>query len=82
MNLTKRLEELLEWSDAAPSTKLQIKDTLTAIEQDILDLIGPDEERPTSGPKRNGIEQGLRRARNKEKRELRTKLHNYIRGQE
>lgn len=47
--------------------KQQIKDLM-------LELIGDNEERPASGPKRNGVDQGLRRARNKIRNELRLKV--------
>jgi hypothetical protein len=40
----------------------------------MLDLIGPDETRPQEGPQRNGVAQGLRRARNKLRVELRQKV--------
>lgn len=39
-----------------------------------LELIGEDEVRPATGPKRNGIEQGLRRTRNRLRTELRQKV--------
>lgn len=37
-------------------------------------IVGEDEKRPAEGPKRNGIDQGLRRTRNKLRAELRTKI--------
>ena len=48
-------------------TKQQIKDLM-------LELIGEDEVRPESGPQRNGTAQGVRRAGNKVRRELRQKV--------
>lgn len=51
-----------------PEAKQQVKDLF-------LELIGEDEIRPPEGPKRNGIEQGLRRTRNKLKAELRKKVN-------
>lgn len=47
--------------------KQKIKDLM-------LELISEDEIRPSGGPKRNGIEQGLRRTRNKLRAELRKKV--------
>lgn len=40
----------------------------------MLELIGEDEVRPESGAQRNGIVQGLRRTRNKQRAELRKKV--------
>lgn len=45
-----------------------------AIKDLMLEIVGEDEIRPSEGPKRNGIEQGLRRTRNKVRNELRQKI--------
>lgn len=59
---------------------------LTAIRQEVericLEVIGGDEVRPQRGPKRNGVEQGLRRARNKVRAEQRQRLAAALRGLE
>ena len=75
MNLPKRLEELLDNHDRRPSFQPQWKDeTATAIEQDILDLIGPDEKFKNMYQWQEAEPLNLLRY------ELRTKLHKYIRG--
>lgn len=40
----------------------------------MLELIGENESRPLTGPQRNGIEQDLRRTRNKLRNEIRQKI--------
>ena len=57
-----------EFTEGYPeTTKQQIKELM-------LGLIGENEVRPESGPKRNGVDQGLRKARNKVRNELRQKV--------
>lgn len=49
------------------------------IEGEVREIIGNDEMRPTEGPQRNGIVQGLRRARNKTRTEQRQRLESWLR---
>lgn len=61
--------------------ELVLVKTVQELLADILSLdVMQDEVRPLEGPKRNGIEQGLRRTRNKTRAELRQALQDYFMG--
>jgi len=73
-----KLDELLDevsfWDKRSEIEAAHQEQTKQCIKDLMLELIGKDEIRPSEGPKRNGIEQGLRRARNRLKAELRQKV--------
>lgn len=80
--LTDCLQELVDtsWRDRwdhsiLAETVVHIAQARDAINAHILELIGEDEVRPSEGPKRNGIDQGLRRTRNRLRAEQRKRLH-------
>ncbi len=70
---------ILDWNRPSQLTTVEAKanyrSLIPAIKQlfkeEWLRMIGEDELRPLAGPKRNGIDQGLRRTRNKLRAELR-----------
>lgn len=83
MNLSKRLEELvpaINNSQSLQATNSLLSNTATAIEQDLLELIGEDDTyKNYFGANVYGL-RADQRLKNQWKQELRTKLHKYIRG--
>lgn len=73
------LEQIYDSDGFHLLTPKQIETTkaalLSAVDRYILGLIGEDEVRPATGAKRNGIEQGLRRTRNKLRAALRQQVN-------
>lgn len=73
--IEKHGETIVEFAERSKT----IRETYTeAIAKELMGIIGEDEVRPPSGPQRNGIEQGLRRTRNRLRAEQRARLTAFI----
>lgn len=71
-----KLEDILKLMKVEEYGIFPRSETVRQIKELFNELIGEDEVRPSEGPKRNGIEQGLRRARNRLRAELRLRVKN------